>query len=371
MSWTSAPLDSLLDVDKLIDVWRAKGMVVHKVRAPARDCALLACPANARRHLRRCMHPPWPLHATQRTCLYDCIYDCDVTVLFEAWHSKEALQAAPHIEMPELPPSWTEQSGSELRRTAGGRQRPGGAPPSGRLRFAEDDFVIAAGEEARDSCRSILNVAEGAQTPALLPFPDLTAPEVAYPAFAQPGVDPATIAHMSGVYLENLDMPELIEKVRTAANLALPTSPCARRLAKHACLSRSPGGFLHVCPTPSVGKLLLCVCAMLLAHTSLRATWLRWIRRTFRSAEGSAADSAIEQSAVGRGAQARRAVMDTAGALLRADPERSLQQIVLDLPCTFFMLRSLRSASPAWMPGRPSARPSQLAVHLRTWLCCR
>mmetsp|Transcript_3827 Transcript_3827/g.11047 ORF Transcript_3827/g.11047 Transcript_3827/m.11047 type:complete len:533 (-) Transcript_3827:775-2373(-) len=88
------------------------------------------------------------------------------------------------------------------------------------------------------------------KTPALLPFPDLTAPEVAYPAYAQPGVDPATIAHMSGVYLENLDMPELIEK-------------------------------------------------------------------------------------------ARRAVMDTAGALLRADPNRDLQQIVLDLPCTFFMLRSL------------------------------
>ncbi len=31
MSWTSAPLESLLNVDRLIDVWRAKGLVVHRV----------------------------------------------------------------------------------------------------------------------------------------------------------------------------------------------------------------------------------------------------------------------------------------------------------------------------------------------------
>lgn len=31
MSWTSAPLESLLNVDKLIDVWRSKGLVVYGV----------------------------------------------------------------------------------------------------------------------------------------------------------------------------------------------------------------------------------------------------------------------------------------------------------------------------------------------------
>ena len=31
MSWTSAPLESLLNVDKLVDVWRAKGLMVHRV----------------------------------------------------------------------------------------------------------------------------------------------------------------------------------------------------------------------------------------------------------------------------------------------------------------------------------------------------
>ncbi len=109
------------------------------------------------------------------------------------------------------------------------------------------------------------------QTPALLPFPDLTAPEVAYPAYAQPGVDPATIAHMSGVYLENLDMPELIEKVSFAASLALPKAPCPLRLAKHACLSRATAGLPACVPTPS-GASGPCISARLLAHVSLCTT---------------------------------------------------------------------------------------------------
>lgn len=53
-----------------------------------------------------------------------------------------------------------------------------------------------------------------AQTPALTPFPDLTAPEVAYPLFAQQDIDPRMVTRISGVYLKNLDMPELVEKVR-------------------------------------------------------------------------------------------------------------------------------------------------------------
>jgi hypothetical protein len=31
VSWTSAPLESLLNVDRLIDTWKAKGLVVYKV----------------------------------------------------------------------------------------------------------------------------------------------------------------------------------------------------------------------------------------------------------------------------------------------------------------------------------------------------
>ena len=57
MSWTSAPLDSLLDVDKLIEVWRAKGMVVHKVRA--RPCSRLR-PA---RLPCQCPQAPQKVHA--------------------------------------------------------------------------------------------------------------------------------------------------------------------------------------------------------------------------------------------------------------------------------------------------------------------
>ena len=48
------------------------------------------------------------------------------------------------------------------------------------------------------------------QTPALLPFPDLTQPELAYPMYPQPEIDPELIARIDDVYLRNLDMPELI-----------------------------------------------------------------------------------------------------------------------------------------------------------------
>lgn len=88
-------------------------------------------------------------------------------------------------------------------------------------------------------------------TPALTPFPDLTQPDVAYPLFPQPELDPALIARVEGVYLKNLDMSELLEKVRAAA----------------------------------------------VNHTE---------------------------------------------EILRADPKADVPYVVLDLPCTFFMLRSLR-----------------------------
>lgn len=88
------------------------------------------------------------------------------------------------------------------------------------------------------------------RTPALLPFPDLTQPELAYPMYPQPEIDPELVARIEDVYLRNLDMPELIEKARVA-------------------------------------------------------------------------------------------VITHAGKLLRANPARRLEYVVLDLPCTFFMLRSL------------------------------
>lgn len=88
------------------------------------------------------------------------------------------------------------------------------------------------------------------KTPALMPFPDLTAPELAYPGYIQQDINPKQITKVSGVYLKNMDMPELVEK-------------------------------------------------------------------------------------------ARRAVIDHSAKLLREDNAMDLNYIVLDLPCTFFMLRSL------------------------------
>ncbi|KAK9810163.1 hypothetical protein WJX72_005905 [[Myrmecia] bisecta] len=54
------------------------------------------------------------------------------------------------------------------------------------------------------------------RTPALLPFPDLTQPEIAYPLYPQPELNPKLITRVENVYLQNLDMPELIEKARVS-----------------------------------------------------------------------------------------------------------------------------------------------------------
>ena len=46
-----------------------------------------------------------------------------------------------------------------------------------------------------------------------MPFPDLTAPELAYPGYVQQDINPKQVTNVSGVYLKNMDMPELVEKV--------------------------------------------------------------------------------------------------------------------------------------------------------------
>ena len=59
--------------------------------------------------------------------------------------------------------------------------------------------------------------------------------------------------------------------------------------------------------------------------------------------------------------KARLAVVGHASKLLQADPDREISYIVLDLPCTFFMLRSLR-----W--GR-YACSLHVCICRRHWLC--
>lgn len=41
MQWSPVPLDSLLDVDGIINYWRPRGLVLHKVGRGARHCAAL------------------------------------------------------------------------------------------------------------------------------------------------------------------------------------------------------------------------------------------------------------------------------------------------------------------------------------------
>jgi hypothetical protein len=66
------------------------------------------------------------------------------------------------------------------------------------------------------------------QTPALMPFPDLTAPELAYPGYVQQDINPKQVTKVSGVYLKNMDMPELVEKV------------CLTISMKHKCTEPTP-----------------------------------------------------------------------------------------------------------------------------------
>uniref|UniRef100_A0A1D2A093 O-fucosyltransferase family protein n=1 Tax=Auxenochlorella protothecoides TaxID=3075 RepID=A0A1D2A093_AUXPR len=54
------------------------------------------------------------------------------------------------------------------------------------------------------------------ETPALTPFPDLTQPGVAFPLYAQPGVDPDLVVRVEGVYLKNMELGELVDLAREA-----------------------------------------------------------------------------------------------------------------------------------------------------------
>jgi len=130
--------------------------------------------------------------------------------------------------------------------------------------------------------------------PSTSPFPDLTKPGTAYPAYARapgglqkeqerenPLPDPSTVAKVGDVYLRNLDMGSLVEKVRAAA----------------------------------VGKAI--------------ALW----RAQLATANGSSSSSSSSSAAA-----ATAAATATAAAALPPLP-----LITVDLPCAFFMLRTADS----------------------------
>ncbi|KAK9827681.1 hypothetical protein WJX81_007940 [Elliptochloris bilobata] len=54
------------------------------------------------------------------------------------------------------------------------------------------------------------------RTPALQPFPELRDPGTAFPLYEQQGIDPRRVARVEDVFLQNLGMAELVERVRTA-----------------------------------------------------------------------------------------------------------------------------------------------------------
>ncbi|KAK9785429.1 hypothetical protein WJX73_009533 [Symbiochloris irregularis] len=123
--------------------------------------------------------------------------------------------------------------------------------------FKEENEVnwTAAPLESLLDVDSIINFWRGRglpvhKTPSLASVPDLTQPETAFPLYPVDDMDPRFATRLGDVYLQNLDMPELIDK-------------------------------------------------------------------------------------------ARLAVLSHASAVLRRDPDSKLDAVALDLPCSFFMLRSL------------------------------
>jgi hypothetical protein len=51
------------------------------------------------------------------------------------------------------------------------------------------------------------------QTPALLPFPDLTEPQTAFPLYAHPELDPQYIVRLPDVYLKVIFLSSLLSSL--------------------------------------------------------------------------------------------------------------------------------------------------------------
>lgn len=50
-----------------------------------------------------------------------------------------------------------------------------------------------------------------------MPFPDLTEPETAFPCYTMPNIHPSRVVHLDNIYMQHLDLEQLVERVRFAA----------------------------------------------------------------------------------------------------------------------------------------------------------
>ena len=259
VSWTAAPLSSLLDVESIIHFWQQRGLVVHNVSL----CCWPGCLSTSWHDRTERQWRAW-LSAV------DVAHPLQANSVLHVQLARHA--AAPHaaavghrtaLACPDHPlRPWCRMLGCEPRPAAhlcstGVPQPPllrrltPASPLSGPAVFPSPNPHTTPSAPPQHSASKPRPDLASLQTPALTPFPDLTQPEVAFPLYPHPEIDPRLVTHLDNVYLQNLDMPELIEKARVA-------------------------------------------------------------------------------------------VIGHATALLKAEPQRNVDYVVLDLPCTFFMLRSLR-----------------------------
>lgn len=74
VSWTAAPLSSLLDVDSIVSFWQQRGLLVHRVRPQCSACSMHACLTCSSQP--RGLQPPGPSALRQARPMAACWRTC-------------------------------------------------------------------------------------------------------------------------------------------------------------------------------------------------------------------------------------------------------------------------------------------------------
>ena len=161
------------------------------------------------------------------------------------------------------------------------------------------------------------------QTPVLLPFPDLTEPATAFSLYVQQGIDPARIIRVENVYLQARTTPLCLSGLHESTAEAL-------------ILSQKWQARMQVAPPAPCPP---CLQPLRLHHSCKRKINMVSSQRLDLNRMCAPLQNLDMAELVER---VRAAVVARAAQLLRKEPDAPVDYLVVDLPCTFFMLRTLR-----------------------------
>ena len=171
--WAPAPLEWLLDVDRIIGHWAGRGMTVHKA----------ICISSSLPHL--------------------CMCGLDLGCMCMLNFCRRSVPALMVL------------------------------------------MQCVAPEGVTCMCHIINRAPNSAQTPALLPFPDLTEPQTAFPLYPQPELDPQYITRLPSVYLQVLVHHCCCFQVAV---------PCHALFSHETACRRTPASVASACAEPGAGK---------------------------------------------------------------------------------------------------------------------